>query len=387
MEAVDDQLNALSRRVHFIVKDHSALGKCTSGDTEIGQQGCRSTISIQQALYNSTIRSGGHQASGERASQLFTIAATLLHEMAHATSNHIMGSRPDDFFEDALVNEGGFDYVSRIFGMVPRPLTRKWVQWQNLTFLKQTSYPVTGKCRDAKKLSTIRLRYPWDAEFAERLLNDEWWEGAVEDRSADIVPDFLRKKEIADLLATAPASFRRWLERVTSGVRIIPRYQHEATKVCYFPLSIRQPTPLSSFSSTATALEFDIPSEFDGHDLSFEPIPLPRSADDIRRVIPVHGGITPERLWKLFIIQPFAFEELRFIDLVNEVCQFDEVKGTLVLKWRLDEELDMELDEEMNEALEEMLDEELDEMLDGVSSEVLDWALDGGSPVDKMEVC
>jgi hypothetical protein len=26
-------------------------------------------------------------------------------------------------------------------------------------------------------------------------------------------------------------------------------------------------------------------------------------------------------------------------------------------------------------------------MLDGVSSEVLDWALDGGSPVDKMEVC
>jgi hypothetical protein len=47
------------------------------------------------------------------------MATTFLHEMAHAAHFHIMGPRrPEDFFEDALVAEAGYDYESRIFGML-----------------------------------------------------------------------------------------------------------------------------------------------------------------------------------------------------------------------------------------------------------------------------
>jgi hypothetical protein len=48
--------------------------------------------------------------------------------------------------------------------------------------------------------------------------------------------------------------------------------------------------------------------------------------------------------------------------------------------------MDEELDEELNRSPDEMLDEERDEEL-VVSREIIDWALDGGSAVDEMDVC
>ena len=122
------------------------------------------------------------------------MALTLLHEMAHAAHFHTMADRPEDFFEDALVAEGGYEYESRIFGMVAdikytNPPHGEWKQWQNITFLDQSAgaYPVIEVCRNTEKLSIKSIRHPFDAKFAERLLGDEWWEGkekVARDRSA-----------------------------------------------------------------------------------------------------------------------------------------------------------------------------------------------------------
>jgi hypothetical protein len=203
------------------------------------------------------IRSEKHQTPRERAVLLFTMATTLLHEMAHATQNHVMGRRPEEFFEDALVAEAGFDYTSRIFGMLPNIappelLYSTWRQWQNIGSLNQDSYPINKVCRNGAKLATTHHNQrPFGVEFTERLLNNKWWE-EVEDRSADLIPDFLLCNENAHLLETAPTSFRTW-------ARGTAEHQHEAEQTPLSPLQIRQPTP-PLFG--AIALEFDLPSIF-----------------------------------------------------------------------------------------------------------------------------
>jgi hypothetical protein len=342
------------------------------------------------------IQSGGHQPSSERAWLLFGLANTLLHEMAHAAHFHIMGPRrPEDFFEDALVNEAGFDYESRIYGILATTWRNSWVQWQNITFLVQTSYPANRKCRNSKKLSMYSISRPIDMEFAKRLLSDEWWDGAdsAEDRSLHLVPDFLRNNENANLLATAPASFRRWLRRMTSGVQNTPRHQHETTRT---PLQIRQPTP-----STGTTLGSDHHSTFDGRLLCFERPPFPKSAEDIRSVIPTNGGIIYAHLYALFIRKPCDCkmeypDQIDEIDkLALEVCRYDQPSRSYVLReteigalYLTEAEImDEELDGELNEVLDNMMDEEMDEMVHGVPAGILDWALDEGNAVDKMDVC
>lgn len=277
--AVDDQLIALSQRVKFKLLDkqstkHCALAVCQRGRVKRGQQSCRPTIWIGRELYDVMTHGKGRHLPHHRASFIFLMATTLLHEMAHAASFHIMGHRPEDFFEDALVAEAGFEYVSQIFGMVPiisctEPLNRAWMQWQNLSFLYQKVYPVNKKCRNTPKLSTVPTYYHFDANFAMRLLSDEWW-GKSADRSTDLIPNFLLRRENAHLLATAPASIRDWIHGTAHR-------QHKATEIPHSRLRprlrVRQPTPSSYF--TASTLEADPESSIKDSILCHEPLPLP----------------------------------------------------------------------------------------------------------------
>jgi hypothetical protein len=66
-----------------------------------------------------------------------SIAATLLHEVAHAANFSVMGHKEEDYFEESLVAEAGFELESRIFGMIPEidiydPFGSAWQSWQNL---------------------------------------------------------------------------------------------------------------------------------------------------------------------------------------------------------------------------------------------------------------
>jgi hypothetical protein len=257
------------------------------------------------------------------------MATTLLHEMAHAASFHIMSRRHEDFFEDALVAEAGFDYVSRIFGMLPiiprlRHLCGAWTQWQNITFLSQKSYPVNRTCRNSKKLSMYPMRYSFDAEYAKRLLSNEWWEGA-EDRSVHLIPSFLLNPKNAQLLATTPVSFRRWLELIDSGVLNTsnPRLRPEATTT---PLQIRQPT------TDTSVYQFDQHHELEGGALFSYPYRFPESTESIRRVFPAHGGIDDVTLRKRFQLPSSPSQVQLYSELVREACRFSDASGRWFLK-------------------------------------------------------
>ena len=352
IDAVDQQLAALSRRVRFdvLVKnpdDDRGYGKCTAGRAKRGQRTFPATISITREFYNAMIRGGGHQTSGERATLLFAMALTLLHEMAHAAHFHTMADRPEDFFEDALVAEGGYEYESRIFGMVAdikytNPPHGERKQWQNITFLDQSAgaYPVIEVCRNTEKLSIKSIRHPFDAKFAERLLGDEWWEGkekVARDRSADIIPGFLLREENAHLLATTPASFQDWIhstakhQRGVAPIEAPPSGPLSRLRTSLRPrLRVRKST--DPCDSTATTLEVDPEPRLEHGILCHTPLPFPQSAEDIRRVFPVHGGIPYKVLMRRFSSPTSPLEEQCITELVEEVCRFDRVSKILVLR-------------------------------------------------------
>jgi hypothetical protein len=81
-------------------------------------------------------------------------------------------------------------------------------------------------------------------------------------------------------------------------------------------------------------MEVDPSSTFKNGILYYDhsPPPFRMTAEDLRRVIPVKGGIEPAFMQTLFRLMFKPHEEQRFIELVLEVCRFDEVSGKLVLR-------------------------------------------------------
>ena len=215
VKAVDEQLIALSSRVRFEVKHFSdkSYGWTEPHDGPEGRRGCRCTIWIGHTLYYVV---GHEHRPQERALLDFMMTITVLHEVAHAAHHHIMGMRFEDFFEDTLIAEAGFDYISRIFGMQPSifPETLSnpvWECWQTLPFLNPDSYPLQDFCRHISKLPRERIRNRFDPHFAEQLLDDAWWQ-AKTDRSMDLIPSFLLRQENAPIFQMMPSSLRKWFE-------------------------------------------------------------------------------------------------------------------------------------------------------------------------------
>ena len=81
--------------------------------------------------------------------------------------------------------------------------------------------------------------------------------------------------------------------------------------------------------------------------MCYDPLPFPKSAEDIRRVIPVKGGMQPGLLWRLFPRE--SCDEVRFNELVQEVCRFNEASKRYVLKNEGIEALCSSNDETMDE--------------------------------------
>lgn len=215
VKAVDEQLLALSSRVRFKVKHFAdkSYGWTEPHNGPEGRRGCRCTIWIGHTLYNTV---GQEHRPDERALLDFVLAITILHELAHAAHHHIMGMRFEDFFEDTLIAEAGFDYINRIFGMQPSifPETLSnplWECWQTLPFLNPASYPLQDFCRNISELPKERVRYPFDPQSARQLLDDAWWEAKV-DRSIDLIPSFLLQQENSRLFQLMPSSLQRWLQ-------------------------------------------------------------------------------------------------------------------------------------------------------------------------------
>ena len=216
VKSLEEQLAALAPRVRFSLRSlpGRAFGVTEAEGSQESERGCRATICIGQELYDAV--KNEHRPT-ERALLDFAMAYTLLHELAHAANLHVMGKRDcEDFFEDTLIAEAGFDYISRIFGMQPTIFLEKldaptWDCWQTLTFLNPASYFLGDFCRNVSKLPTAKIQHPLDPSFAERLLDDAWWEVEA-DRSLGLIPEFLLQRENAHMFRNMPSSLQIWLQ-------------------------------------------------------------------------------------------------------------------------------------------------------------------------------
>jgi hypothetical protein len=116
---VREQLHELSKKVRFGVVDLDGRSGRTDPDEEQpGILGVKSIIWLGSDLYGAVQDETRMLMEEDDAYIDLYIAATLLHEVAHAAHFFFMGHREEDYFEDSLIAEAGFELESRIFGMI-----------------------------------------------------------------------------------------------------------------------------------------------------------------------------------------------------------------------------------------------------------------------------
>lgn len=210
-KAVEEQLIGLSERIAFGVRNDlhpKCLAQTRSNPPKDGEKGVSSRIWINAGVYKAV---RDEDIPSKRAMLDLDLATVLLHEIAHAVCFHFNGNRPEDFFEDSLVAEAGFEYTARIFGaslvVLGRPLyMAHWEPWQTKQ-LDSQAYPLSKLCRDTTNLPMKGKAVPLDPGYAQMLFNDEFWK---RDRSFDVVPTVLRQEKHRWLFDAAPLSFRTW---------------------------------------------------------------------------------------------------------------------------------------------------------------------------------
>lgn len=132
---VREQLLQLSEVVRFEFDDTiKHAGQCEPLTKPLGEHRCKSLIRLKPGLC--TAAHTKDITCEDLAFSDFYMAAAMLHEVAHAAGFDVMGKRREDFFEDAIVAEAGFEFVSRIFGLIPafypkddQPSLAIWYTW------------------------------------------------------------------------------------------------------------------------------------------------------------------------------------------------------------------------------------------------------------------
>lgn len=243
--AVDFELMVLSKRVTFHVGTRylrpRTLGSAKPRAHVPGQWGMGSTISIQKRLHDDAKPTRGGDR-GELALLRLLLVDTLLHEVAHAAVHHVVGyNSTEDFFEESLVGEAGFEYTQRVFGLHPviRPdhLDRSyWSQWQTRNFLDPEAYPLAWKCRDARKLPEQTKGIEMDPGHAIMLLDDRFWQREG-DPSFKVIPQELLRPELRQIFDTTPKTFREWCLREMGISPKAPDADEEIVR----PMATREP--------------------------------------------------------------------------------------------------------------------------------------------------
>lgn len=183
---VEHQRLRLAERVRFRVTD---LGANTVGlwwpcDNEDGVAGNKSIIEISRTLiYNKILAPG--QSPEDKLRLKFLLTCTLLHEVAHAAHNHDFGGAAfEEFRENSVVSEAGFEYESRIFGQkpsflldAPNPNDRiSWGIWQSHGSLSP-GYKIDELVRNAWQMPKNPQIWAGGLDFVTKLFDDDFWEG------------------------------------------------------------------------------------------------------------------------------------------------------------------------------------------------------------------
>ncbi|GAB7326173.1 hypothetical protein MBLNU13_g10175t3 [Cladosporium sp. NU13] len=131
-QCVDTWLRKVAETITYSVRtcDNGALAEIKKipydpSKTDLGH--C--VICIGRKEHYDPLR--GELSPTERLTRQFNLAIALLHELAHAVSYAITAGQDEDFFEDCIVAEAGFEFEARRFGACPSysANTPKLVRW------------------------------------------------------------------------------------------------------------------------------------------------------------------------------------------------------------------------------------------------------------------
>jgi hypothetical protein len=183
--AVRQRLVELADRVRFKVT--KIRQTAVTGETEANENpsdsdvhGCDSTIFVGRDIYRRALLWTSTNQE-DTATMIFEIAIIFRHEVAHALGNSLMGCHVEDFFEESLIAENGWEFESRLFGMCPHinhrnPIESYWYNWQTHDSLSKGDRDLDEICRHVWKLPKRDSKYPFDQDFAVKLVSDKFWD-------------------------------------------------------------------------------------------------------------------------------------------------------------------------------------------------------------------
>jgi hypothetical protein len=195
IQDVREALAGLAHKCHFELRDMESDGE-TAQWPENKQY---SLITIKDSIYRRALLRQAH-TEAENALIDFNLAMTMLHEIAHALNITYMGNRLESFFEGSLIAEHGWEFESRLLGLVPHiesdgsPLHEPhWYAWQTQEFCKRDCYDAEFLCRSEWKLPKSCPELAMDPRFAIKLCSDEFWKGEyLQQGAVALIPDVVR---------------------------------------------------------------------------------------------------------------------------------------------------------------------------------------------------
>jgi hypothetical protein len=181
----------------------------------------RSLICISRSEHYNPLH--GELPPRERIIRQFNLAVALLHELAHAISYAVTGREEEDFFEDSIVAEAGFEFEAQLFGACPSfsssaPKVVKWFPWPSRILLAGEgdveSYDLEDLCSNSRKLVEGAPIAKVSIGFIKNLFRGQFWQKVVakEGPVAVLAPEIRdlqwvhvrRPRSIQRLLAMAP---------------------------------------------------------------------------------------------------------------------------------------------------------------------------------------
>jgi hypothetical protein len=151
----------------------------------------RSLNCISRSEHYNPLR--GELPAAERNIRQFNLAVALLHELAHAISYAITARQEEDFFEDSIVGDAGFEFEAQLFGACPSfssnpPKLVNWFPWPSRILLggegEVESYDLADLCSNSSKLDEGVQIAKVSVCFMRNLFREQFWQKVVAKKGA-----------------------------------------------------------------------------------------------------------------------------------------------------------------------------------------------------------